>query len=117
MMGVGERNDRQVVNQCATEMVLQKSCQYEGKGLYKAVNFAKKRSEHEDHLPIMSLRRGKHGNRQRLSENRNHSLVLFPVAGHAVHHVAAIEGRPVPGVSGLPRGERPDDEKKRMERV
>jgi hypothetical protein len=110
--GEAARPSKSAVEECHKRVANTK-----GKVYIKRSFFTKKRSEHEDHLPIMSLRRGKQGNRQRLSKNRNHALVLFSFARHAVYHVEAIEGRPIPGVSGVPCSERPNDEKKRMERI
>ncbi len=95
-----------------------KSCHQGGKVLYSALIFLpQKRSKREDHLSIMSLRRGKQEPCQRLSENRDHALVLFYSTRHAVYRLAAIEGRPIPGVSTVPRSKRSADEKKRMENI
>jgi hypothetical protein len=97
--------------------VSQQSCQNEEKALYGVAIFAEKRSKHEDHLPIMSLRGRKQGNCQRLSKSRNHALVLLYFTRDAVYHVAAIEGRPIPRVPTVPRSERSPDEKKRLESI
>ena len=41
--------------------------------------------------------------------------MLFTSTRHSVYRLAAIEGRPIPGVSTVPRSKRSADEKKRME--
>lgn len=96
----------------------QKELPSRGESFIYSLHFLpQKRSKYEDHLPIMSVRRGEREHRQRLSENGNHPLVLFTSARHAVHRLAAIEGRPIPGVSTVPRSKRSADEKKRMENI
>ena len=78
---------------------------------------AEKRSKYEDYLSIMSLRWRKQSHCQRLSKNRNHALVLPYFTRHALYHVEAIEGRPIPRVPRMPRSERSPDETKRMEGI
>jgi hypothetical protein len=89
----------------------------QGKVYMERSFLAEKRSKHEDHLPIMPLRRGERGYFQGLSKDRNHALVLFHYSRDTLYHVAAIEGRQIPGVPAVPRGQHPADEKKRMESI
>ena len=87
------------------------------KSFIRSGHFTERRSKHEDHLPIMSLRWRKQGDCQRLSKSRSHALVLPYFARDAVYNVAAIEGRPISRVSTVPRSKRSAAEKKRMEGI